>query len=698
MKRVSRGVSQLALLLIACAAAATPVAAQRVVTGTVVAVGDGSPVVAAEVLAIPSGARARTDQLGRFRIDAASGDSLRVRALGFHPQLVRIDGAPVTVRLAVVPAVLPAVTTTVGGREIRVSETAAAVDVIDREDLDGAGVASLNQLLRQLPGLQEMPSQPSRTSISIRGLSDQRVLLLVDGEPAAGALSDLRDAGRLSAIGTERVEVTKGPSSVEFGSDALGGVINVVTAAPSNDLVADLTTRVGAMGRAEAVATLSDTRGAFGYRATGSWRQVDRIAAIDATGTSFERVYDAQTDLRYNAGRVLWRANAQFARERQRWPAGGGFNGFVDTHTLQGFVEALAAVGGGSLRARVFGQRFDYQFRQSRGLTPIAGTADSLEQREHLVRGTLAYTRVLGAHTIDAGTQISTNGIVAPTKIEGDSANDTMVEAFLRDSWSIGDVRVNAGGRATRSSEWGSALTPSLGAVWSVSPEWRLRANVARGFRGPGFKEMRYTFTNPQAGYVVVGNDDLDPESSVSAEAGASWAPSRSLAVEVGVFRNELRDLIDTRFVSTNDAGFLVYQNVNVAKARTEGIEFALRTASGPYDASASYSWLRARDLETREPLDRRASHSGRVRVSRNWAALAGITTDIGAWYTGAAPLGDVEQGAMLSVDGQVRVAITPRVEVSVGVNNALDRRPAMWSATHQRQVYAGVKVGLGGS
>jgi outer membrane receptor protein involved in Fe transport len=114
------------------------------------------------------------------------------------------------------------------------------------------------------------------------------------------------------------------------------------------------------------------------------------------------------------------------------------------------------------------------------------------------------------------------------------------------------------------------------------------------------------------------------------------------------------------------------------------------------YDASVSYAWLRARDLETGEALDRRAAHSGRIRVSREWPALAGATTDIGVWYTGAAPLGETEQGAMLSVDGQIRLAVSPRIEVSVGVNNALDRRPALWSTTHQRQVYAGARVGLG--
>jgi hypothetical protein len=80
---------------------------------------------------------------------------------------------------------------------------------------------------------------------------------------------------------------------------------------------------------------------------------------------------------------------------------------FIDNIGGQGFVEGSYRGLGGVWRARTFAQRFAYQYKQAQGLVPVAGSGDSLEQRERLSRTLLAYSRVLGRHTIDAGFQFS---------------------------------------------------------------------------------------------------------------------------------------------------------------------------------------------------------------------------------------------------------------------------------------------------
>ena len=172
--------------------------------------------------------------------------SAAIRALGFAELRTVVQSSTPVVRLVALATVLPVFTTTMGQRVIRASESPRSVTVIGREEIDAVAAVSANQLLRQLPGLQELPAPPSKTSISIRGFDDSRVLVLIDGEPVPGALIESRDIGRLSTIATERIEVTKGPSSVEFGSDALGGVINIVQAAPTPRLTFDALAREGA--------------------------------------------------------------------------------------------------------------------------------------------------------------------------------------------------------------------------------------------------------------------------------------------------------------------------------------------------------------------------------------------------------------------------------------------------------------------
>lgn len=686
-----------ALLMCAGAGRVTAQAEPSGARGTVISKADRAPVMSAEVSTVDGRVRARTDEQGRFRLALAAGDSVRVRALGYVERRFVWRAADSVVALDPFAMILPTVTTTAGQRTIRINESTASNTVVERDDVDAAAASAANQVLRQVPGLQEMPSPPSKSTISIRGLDAARVLVLVDGEPVPGTLIDNRDIGRLSSVATQRIEITKGPSSVEFGSDALGGVINLVTSAPSKSLLVDATARMGGLGRSEATVDVSNTIGRLGYRVSGGWRQLDRLVAVNAEGTSLDRVYDVRSDVRYRANdRLTLRGDVQLSQERQRYPVGGGYNGFIDNHSAQAFVEAQHAGAFGMFRARLFGQYYNYQFRQSQQLVPIAGSADSLEQEEKLGRALVSYTRSMGAHTLDAGAQFSLRSIVAPDKIEGNEASDRVTEFFARDAWTQGPVLVTIGGRSTTSSLWGNALAPSAGVAWQMAPSFRARVNLAHGFRGPSFKEIRYTFVNPAAGYVIVGNSELVPESSWSTDAGFTWAPAERFALELEGYRNRVTNLIDIRMTGLNDAGYQVYQNLNVAHARTEGVEVEARYASPALNASLGYNYLSARDVDNDRPLDRRAAHSGKVRLSREWAAFRSLRTDLSAHYTGSAPVGDTTQAAFLSIDAQLRVGVSDRVELSAGVNNLLDARPSLWTPAFQRQVFVGIRARFG--
>jgi len=682
------------------------------VDGRVIARNDGLGIAAAQIIRVRDGLRVRSDEQGSFRIGASIGDTLAVRALGFREVRLAVTRSSLTVALVALPTVLPVFTTTAGQRQIRASESPRSVTVLTAQDIDAVSAVSANQILRQLPGLQELPSPPSKTSISIRGFDDARVLVLVDGEPVAGSLIESRDIGRLSTLATERIEVTKGPSSVEFGSDALGGVINLVQAAPTQRLTVDATLRAAELGRQEASVGASQQRGAFGYRVTGGWRQSDRVTGYDAVGSTFNRLYDVRGDFRYALGR-RWnvRLDVLGSQERQRFPVDAQFNGFIDNRGGQGFVEAAGPLRGGSLRARTFLQRFAYEYRQSRQLLPIRGSADSLRQQERQARTLLSYTRAFGAHTFDVGLQHSARVLVAPRKVDGDSARDVLREVFARDQWTLGAFSLTAGARHTSSTLWGSSTNPSVGGAWQVVPAIRVRANVARGFRAPGFKEIRYTFFNPAGGYTLVGNADLQPETSWSGTAGGSWAPSSAVTIDVEGYRNDVDGLIDWRYLGNNAAGFQEYANVNVARARTQGVESNVRANWRATTLSLGYDFLHARDLGTGLPLSRRATHTVRVTAARTWPMRRGLTTDLSARYTGNAALIGIpsgapisgpfstesgiigRQGALLSLDGQLRMSITAIAEISMGVSNALNQQPTLWTPAFARQVYVGMRV-----
>ena len=686
------------------------------VRGVVVSRADGGPVASAEIHQLTSGVRVRTNADGRFSVVARAGDSVIVRVLGYRERRLAVtaDATGRDWRIALEPlaTVLPVFTTTMGQRVIRANESPRSVTVVDKKEIDAVAAVSANQLLRQLPGMQELPAPPSKTSIAIRGFDDSRVLVLVDGEPVAGSLIESRDIGRLSTIATERIEVTKGPSSVEFGSDALGGVINIVQAAPTKALTIDGVARQGELGRQESSLGVSKTNGRVGYRVNGGWRQTDRLTGYNAAGSTFNRIYDLRSDVRVGLGRD-WtaRVDVQGSQERQRFPLDASFNGFIDNRGGQGFVEAQGPALGGRLRLRTFQQRFVYQYRQSRGLLPIRGSADSVEQQERQGRYLIAYSTVAGRHAFDLGVQHSRRTLVAPTKVDGDSAREQITEVFARDSWTIGDVLFTAGARHTSSTLWGSTTNPSVGLAWQATPSLRLRSNVARGFRAPGFKEIRYTFFNPAGGYQIVGNPDLRPESSVSGSVGGTWAPSLRWSFDAEAYRNDVRDLVDWSYRGDNAAGYQTYANVNIARARTQGIETNARVTLLGTELTVGYDFLRARNLSTGLPLTRRATHTARLRVSRDFSVLQGLQGDVSVRYTGNAPLIGIpagapitgpfstapgivgRQGALLSVDLQWRLRVSRLATLSFGGNNLLNQQPALWTPAFQRQMYAGLAL-----
>ena len=413
-------------------------------------------------------------------------------------------------------------------------------------------------------------------------------------------------------------------------------------------------------------------------------------------------MYDVRGSARYalNATSTL-RADANYLYERQRWPVGGGFNGFNDNKGINGLVEATTVAFGSSWRARVFAESFESLYRSAQGDAPYANTGTS--QDESMVRALLAQQRQAGAHTIDAGLQASFRRISAPDRLVGGDMSDDQLEAFAKDAVRLGRVLGTAGARYTWNSRWGNNLSPSIGVAWEPTDAVRIRGSIARGFRAPSFKELGWSFGNPAAGYIVTGNPDLVPESSWSQDVALSWALTPDLVADIDAYQNDVKNLIDFSTIGITPEGYLRFQPVNIGQARTRGIESGLRWTPGPWSFSAAYSYLDAKNLSDGLPLNRRAAHSGRFRGTRSFGVLKGLRADATAIYTGSAPLvGDVgndelgivgQQGAFLQWNFGVELGINELLELNAGVDNAFDQRPEGWTGLIERRFRIGLKT-----
>ena len=677
----------------------------------------GAPIAGATVIwARPDPASSRDPALERVFTDAfgafttarvwGPGGTVEIAALGYVARTLTWQDATAAdwrVELVRDPLALDEVVVTAFGRARRRSEIALPVVSIEAAEIAAAGAPSADRLLQELPGVQITANAPVGANLLIRGIGGARVLVLLDGQPVTGALIENRDLSRMSLAGTERVEIVKGPLSSLYGSDALGGVVNVITASPPAGFQMDARALSGGAGRREAEATASGG-GRLRYRVTGGWRQVNQVPGLVSGGQdAFARVWDLRSRLRFEvADGWEMRAGLTYLRERQRWPVGGGFSGFNDNRGLSGWLETGRRAGPGAWSATVFAQDYEHLYRSARGIAPIAGGRDAT-QSEKLAKVTAGYSGTLGNHDFDAGIEGATRAIRLPDKLVEERADDDQLAFFAQDAWRLGPTVVSTGARLTRNSRWGSNLAPSLGLTRAVGQRLRLRAALAQGFRAPSFKELGWDYANLAAGYMIQGYADLEPERSWSLSGGVEWQPGASLLIDAEVYSNRVQNLIEPGFVGNAPSGLLIYSPRNVAEAVTRGFELGMRALWEDGEFSAGYAYLDAHQADSGLPLDRRAKHSARAKVTWTAEDLSGLRLDATAHFTGSAPivmagpdgatLPSKTQARFTAVDLQATLPVAGNLELLAGVDNLFDARPEGWPGIIERRLRFSVRV-----
>ena len=700
-----------------CAAATWPGAAAGEQPGRVYDLESGVPVARAEVRWVSGGGGAATgsgegrpvvtNRRGGFEIDPAwdPGGALLVAAMGYRARTVSwadAEAASWRIGLERDPLALDELVVTVGAGPRRRSEVAVPIEVLRAAEIVSTGAASADRLLEELPGVQVTRAAPIGSNLRIRGIGGSRVLVLLDGQPAGGALLENRDLSRMSLAGVERVELVKGPLSSVHGSDALAGVVNVITRAPAAGFGVDAGAVSGTAGRKGAEATVSGG-GRLRYRVTGSWRQEDRVPGLTVnSGGALARVWDLRSRLDVDVtDRWDLRAGFSYLRERQRWPVGGDFSGFNDNRGYSGRLEGRRRTGSGEWTGSVFAQEYAHLYRSARGDAPIAGNRGAT-QWERLWRAAGSFSATLGRHHFDVGAQGAHRAIRSPDKLVEERVADRQFALFVQDAWKLGGTVLTGGIRLTRNSRWGSDLAPALGLTHRVGDRIRVRVSLARGFRAPSFKELTWKFVNLGGGYVLEGFPNLEAEHSWNVSGGVDWNPRPGVHLDAEVFSNRIANLIEPGFVGNTPSGLLVYSPRNVADAVTRGLDLRLRVVAGRAGFGAGYAYLDARPTPSDIPLDRRARHTARAKVTWVGEQTAGLRLDVTAHLTGSAPIVRVvggrrvrtaEKERLIALDVQAARGVAGGVELRIGVDNLFDARPEGWQRSVERRLRVGAAV-----
>lgn len=476
-------------------------------------------------------------------------------------------------------------------------DSLAAVSVITRTDIELSVAEDLYELLRLQPGIDIVRSggAGSQTSIFMRGSNSNHILVLIDGIRVSSANTGAYVWEQLPLNQIERVEIVRGPRGSLYGSDSIGGVIQVFTRS-NPDPYARVTG--GSYGTAE-------FEGGFGFRGENTqisinagYRDVDGFSAQNPKGFSYDPDDDGYRNTNLGirgstqAGYGNWQYSFLGLDSKSEFD-----QGLSDTHQ---YVASLGFEGrfspdwnyqllGGYTREKLDS---DFGFYAT-GFNTKRYEFSWQNQYNSGNNGTLGF----GANYYQE------NG--ESLNAWNESRSNTGV--FANYDYYFENLHVQAGGRYDDNSRFGGRFTGQIALGYDLGEDWQIIGSYGSAFRGPNLNEQY----SPGFGGLFAGNPDLDPESSNSGELGLRWHSAGLGTFQVSSYITKVDDLI-----AFNGE---LYQAINIDKARLKGVELEYSLSRAGWLLNANATFQSAEDRSTGEPLLRRPDQKGSVSLNRSF-------------------------------------------------------------------------------
>ena len=585
----------------------------------------------------------------------------------------------------------------------RAQRATVKTDVVTREEAERRGATNVADALATQPGLVVNPGSygflGGVSAVQIQGFDRDRVLILEDGERVVGDVGGAIDLSAIPTADLERIEVVAGPTSSLYGSAALGGVVNIITAPPRDE---------GPSGRGRVeYRSLNGLvlQGNGAYRKGSPWVGLDfnytrydgiqrrpdvpdlripetqrRMIGLRA-GTRLSRSMDVRVRMRAFRDRLD-------GLETQTAPGLGRFTLDLPEETNRYTLHVIhfTKLGkGSSLRLTLGRQQFDNFTSKDRRGSPI----DERRDRDHRMQSFEAVaTAADGPRTWVAGTRFeaehfeqtltrTSSTAAGPVTVGGQEVTPLSfgVAAFYGQlSWKIGELTLMPGVRTELHTRYGESFAPRLAAAYRVSPLLTVRASGGRGFRAPSAKELGFVFDHSFYGYRLTGNRDLSPEKSWGLNADATLTPNRSMTWRGSVFVNWVDDLIDLDLGGgTIQNGVASYTYTNFGRARTAGGQIDARFKPARFiQTEASYAYTWTRDDVNEQPLPGRPPHAvtTSIRVEGPWKLeIYGRARIVTSAFLDV----DLRAPGYQTIDLRVGRPLWPRSQAYVGALNALD-------------------------
>ncbi len=518
--------------------------------------------------------------------------------------------------------------------ERKLSNITVPVTIINAKTIQQNGALRLTDILKEQTGLTM--TSGFGAGVQLQGLNPDYTIILINGEPLVGRPAGVLDLNRIALGNIKKIEIVKGPSSSLYGSEAMAGVINIITDA-STSIPLQASLRYGTYNTIDV--NLNNTlaskklfyQGFYNYYNTDGYsirpnsnnRVTTPITRL-TTSQQFKYNLTENTNLVFNTRLTDEKIISNIA------VSNGGVTIYSNGKEHNTDINLT-----GSLNHR-FSNELKTSFRSylsnyvsNQDLLTLSGApyTDLLNhlfqrvenQTDWTVRKNL--TGIFGAGAVWEGVKSSRYDNEKVRK------NNTIQYGFTQWEWTpMAKLIIIGGVRFDQNASYASAWSPKLSMLYKLNPQHKIKLSIGQGFKAPDFRQLYLDFTNAAAGnYSVFGSAEaqkvigqlnslgqigtlysnyyllksLQPESSTGIHLSWDWEPNPKTFISVQAFRNDIKNLIQVQQVGAYTSGAQIFSYLNIGRAYTQGLELETKYQwNSNWSLSGGYQFILTGDKD----------------------------------------------------------------------------------------------------
>ena len=572
-----------------------------------------------------------------------------------------------------------------------IEDLSNTITIITAEDIEKLNATDIKDVLLKSAGMVEIGGgrSPGRTYVSIRGTRQSDTLFLIDGKrgnPTADYIeySDFEyNTVPLSAI--ERIEIIKGAKSSIYGSDAIGGVVNIITKKDSRKIYGALGVKTGASNAKNGGDTQNYSANLGGNISNKLFMFLDvNKAKREASGKNIQTYIEGLDStsgivkIKYNIDDTqnVYASYLKGEDKRDDYKGPQTYKIERDIYTL-GYVKSFEKI---ALSLDYTNAKTDTESNTSAFKGEHNLNTDTLDVETKI--SAIPYNYVI----IGTGTTKDKYERYDKATSVGKNFDRRANNYYIQDEIELGDFIFTLGTILDDNEKYGTEWSPNAGTVYKIDDKQRLKLNYSEGFKAPSLKEgdSGYVFDArpvPSMNVIIKGNDDLKPETSKSYELAYEFY-GEDTTFKASVFRTDLKDMISEKLISkTTPPPFPMkfnYQYQNIDRANIKGFDTDFKyNFNENHTFNANYTYIKTENEITEEELEFRPKNTINLGLSSHFGW--GISSYLSANYIGTQYYTDSNSKSQKAsgytiFNAQATKKITKDLIATIGVNNIGDK------------------------